>query len=183
MARLPRPVRGLRSTAAWALIALPLAGCAHDGEAPAIVGEPCIPADEAYPQFSGFTLGEVNLETRGSCGADAACLVHRFQGRATCPEGQSAGGGNCVTPDGMPIVVPVERQLESRPPELAVVCSCRCDGPDPRAEYCACPSDMRCEPLIASRPLSYEPDEYGGSYCVYPSAEPRPELVEPSQLL
>jgi hypothetical protein len=46
-----------------------------------------------------------------------------------------------------------------------VICSCRCDGPDPSESYCDCPSDMECAPLV---PYSDVPNtgSYVGSYCI-----------------
>jgi hypothetical protein len=131
------------------------------------LGEPCVPADETFANFSGFSGFEVNIETRGSCGMTNVCLVNEFQGRVTCPSGQSGLPGDrpCATPDGAPVEVSVEPQLESRPAEQAVVCSCRCAGPTRGANYCSCPSGMRCEPLVPARDFDYE--DLAGSYCVY----------------
>jgi hypothetical protein len=131
------------------------------------VGAPCTVADEDIPSFSGFSEREVNIEQGGSCGSSNVCLVHDFRGRATCPSGQTdAEIGACVTPSGEPVVVPVEPQLVGRSADVGMICSCRCDGPDPSASYCTCPSGMRCEELISSR-SSGAFDELAGSYCVY----------------
>jgi hypothetical protein len=108
----------------------------------------------------------VNIEDGGSCGASNVCLVHDFRGRATCPGGQAAGDdGACSTTQGEPVVVPVQAQLPDRPAEVGMVCSCRCDGPNPDASYCLCPDGMRCEELVPAR--SGSTDAYAGSYCVY----------------
>jgi hypothetical protein len=132
------------------------------------LGEPCVPADETFADFSGFSVGEVNVETRGSCGMTNVCLVNQFQGRVTCPSGQSGLPGDrpCATPDGAPVEVSVVPQLESRPAEQAVVCSCRCAGPTRGANYCSCPSGMRCEPLVSDPGIEGDED-LAGSYCVY----------------
>jgi len=127
---------------------------------PARVGEPCITEDERSPDYSGASVGEVNLDASGaSCGPGLVCLGNHFQGRVTCPEGQAAGGG-CATTNGDPLRVEVRPQLESRPANLAVVCSCRCAGPARGADYCSCPSGMRCEDVASgvAGPLA-------GSYC------------------
>lgn len=143
---------------------LTLAGCATDGTAH--VGEPCVSASEDDARFSGFAPGEVNVEPAERCGRRNVCLVNGFQGRVSCPEGQTRGGGStCTTPEGAPIDVDVPPQLETRPADEAVICSCRCDGPQ-RADYCKCPSGMRCEELIFGTPGEGF-DEYIGSYCVY----------------
>jgi len=130
------------------------------------IGDPCIVGDEAFAEFSGFSEHEVNIEDGGSCGTSSVCLVHDFRGRATCPSGQvSADEGGCLTTEGEPVVVPVQPQLPDRPADVGMVCSCRCDGPDPDASYCQCPSGMRCEELIRSG--SGRDDRYTGSYCIY----------------
>jgi hypothetical protein len=134
------------------------------------VGVACIVGDEAFPTFSGFTEGEVNIEVGGSCGLHNVCLVHEFRGRATCPEGQADDEGTCRTTTGEAVTVPVPAQLPDRPAELAMICTCRCDGPDRGAEYCACPSGMRCEELVYSARVGDREspfDDYAGSYCVY----------------
>jgi hypothetical protein len=137
----------------------------------AAVGEACVPADESSAEFSGFALGEINIEgPGGSCGPELSCLVNHFEGRVTCPAGQIDDElGNCLTLDGNPVSVPVPPQLESRPAERHVICSCRCDGPVRGADYCSCPSGMQCEELIVGR--GREDDAYAGSYCTYPTAE------------
>jgi hypothetical protein len=140
---------------------------------PAAIGQACVTEDESFATFSGFSPGEINIEGPGggSCGPELSCIVNRFQGRVTCPAGQSADEiGNCLTPEGSPVSVPVLPQLESRPAERHVICSCRCAGPDRGADYCSCPNGMQCEELISARPGFV--DEYAGSYCTYPTAEP-----------
>jgi hypothetical protein len=146
----------------------------------ASVGEPCVTADERFENFSGFTSGEVNIEgLGGACGSELVCLVTQFQGRVTCPAGQTADElGSCLTTEGEPVSVPVLPQLESRPAERHVICSCRCDGPDRNADYCSCPRGMQCEDLITPR-SSDRNDPYAGSYCTYPT--PVEPVSEPSE--
>jgi len=130
------------------------------------IGDPCVVADEGFVEFSGFSENEVNIEDGGSCGSSSVCLVHDFRGRATCPSGQASGDeGRCLTTAGEPVVVPVQPQLPDRPAEAGMICSCRCDGPDPDASYCLCPAGMHCEELIRSG--IGRDDRYTGSYCVY----------------
>jgi hypothetical protein len=150
-----------------ALSAMNLGACLGEA-APGGVGQPCVTADEDVANFSGFSLGEVTVETGGgACGPSLVCLVHDFQGRASCPSGQAnPEAPQCKTPSGESVKVPVDPQLSMHPAARNVVCSCRCDGPDPGAEYCACPSDMRCEPLIDGV-AGDENKEFAGSYCVY----------------
>jgi hypothetical protein len=154
----------------WALCVLLSSACVGLETVPEDglqVGDPCLVSDESHPEFGGFSEAEVNIEDGGSCGAVNVCLVHQFRGRASCPDGQISGAaGGCTTPDGTPVLVPVEPQLPTRPPELGMVCSCRCDGPDPSATYCECPLGMRCEELIRSSTPEAD-DDRAGSYCVY----------------
>jgi len=129
------------------------------------VGEPCLTSDEAVADFGGYSELEINIEDGGSCGPVDVCLVHDFRGRASCPSGQVEAAGGCTTPSGDAVVVPVAPQLPTRPADLAMVCSCRCDGPDPNVNYCACPDGMSCRELRAAAPGSV--DDFAGSYCVY----------------
>lgn len=187
-----------------ALAYLPLAvGCDVGG-----VGDPCIPEEEYQTQFSGFALDEVNVESRSFQCETRICLVNHFQGRVSCPYGQTedtvcrvygsdavgcsdagaVGDGNAAALDvcripgasGLEdrndaIEVAVEPQLEQRRPENAVYCSCRCDGPDPNARYCECPSGFACVELV--KDLGLGSGQLAGSYCivdgtVYDPAEP-----------
>lgn len=142
----------------------------------AAIGDPCVTADESFATFSGFSMGEINIEgPGGACGPALSCVANHFQGRVSCPAGQAADElGSCLTTEGQPVSVPVQPQLESRPAELAVVCSCRCDGPDRDADYCSCPSGMQCEELIS--PRADRDDPYAGSYCTFP-APPEPQTA------
>jgi len=83
---------------------LPLA-CQSGG-----VGDPCTPEDEYDPGFAGFKVTEENIESRSFQCQTRICLVNHFQGRASCPAGQTAptycdpsaaapcaeGSGSCV---------------------------------------------------------------------------------------
>jgi len=158
-------------------------GCEPGG-----VGDPCTPEDEYTQEFSGFSVGEVNVESRSFQCETRICLVNHFQGRVSCPygqttvdiEGDAANGlapkaGNdparCRIPgtDGTDPVnqinVPVDPQLEDRQADKAVYCSCRCDGPDEGARYCECPSGYKCEELVKELGLSAA-GQLAGSYCV-----------------
>ena len=134
---------------------------------PGSVGDQCIPADESFATFSGFSLGEINISDEDPQCSSGNCMVVRFRGRVTCPEGNQ-DGGVCTTAAGEEVSVPVYPQLPDRPAERAVFCSCRCDGPAGQGPFCDCPSGMACEPaLVASSDDSYA-DQYAGSYCVKP---------------
>lgn len=52
------------------------------------VGDPCVPEDEYLTTFSGFSVGEVNVESRSVQCLTRVCLVNHFQGRVSCPYGQ-----------------------------------------------------------------------------------------------
>lgn len=53
------------------------------------IGDPCAPEDEYLTGFSGFSQGEVNLESRSFQCLTRVCLVNHFGGRVTCPYGQT----------------------------------------------------------------------------------------------
>jgi len=165
-------------------------GCQTGG-----VGDPCTPEDEYQKTFSGYAVAEVNLESKSFQCETRLCLVNHFQGRVTCPYGQSS---NAVTPGGklepteqtqylmadgvtpnekgychLPgtsdkdnrVTVPVNKQYQNRRPINAVYCSCRCDGPDTNARYCKCPTGFQCTELL--REVRELPgQELAGSYCV-----------------
>jgi hypothetical protein len=160
-------------------------GCNEGG-----VGDPCTPEDEYQTEFSGFSVTEVNVESRSFQCETRVCLVNNFQGRVSCPYGQTqadidaclmGGTSSCTKPGGAAdrictvpgtsgaraediIEVSVEPQLFERQADQAVYCSCRCDGPDPNARYCECPSGFVCEELVDD--LGLGSGQLAGSYCV-----------------
>jgi hypothetical protein len=145
-------------------------GC-HGG-----VGDPCTPEDEYNPYFSGFSAAEINIETRSLQCETRLCLVNHFQGRVTCPYGQTAdmlsGAAQtserqyCHTPGSSERVqMPVASQLTARRARDSVYCSCRCDGPNPGVSYCRCPSGFVCTELL-TRIDELGSEELAGSYCV-----------------
>ena len=149
------------------------------------VGHPCIPEDEYRTLFSGFGATEVYVESRSFQCMTRVCLVDHFQGRVSCPYGQteddlSLPGDDpkrCRVPatdgreEGEEIEVAVDPWLVARPPEDAVYCSCRCDGPDPSADYCECPSGYACRELVPDLgPLGS--GNLAGSYCVKDGGNP-----------
>lgn len=150
---------------AWIPLALFALGCESGG-----VGEPCTPEDEYQEDFSGFAVTEVNVESRSFQCETRVCLVNHFQGRVSCPYGQTAdqatmGTGNCKIPGSEDkIKVPVEPQLTSRRAGQTVYCSCRCDGEDPSARYCECPSGYGCVKLVDK--IGEGNEQLAGSYCI-----------------
>ncbi len=130
--------------------------------------------------FSGFVTNEVAIGYCAACDGDGLCIANHFQGRVTCPYGQTqeeidtlppndpmrcraadTGGGVSTEP----VLVPVDPQRIDRRGDDAVVCTCQCAGPErsmPAEGWCACPSSMECGSLI--------PDLGGSSsmsgYCI-----------------
>lgn len=154
-----------------------LVGCEVGG-----VGDPCIPEDEYTKGFSGFSVQEVNVESRSFQCLTRICLVNHFQGRVSCPYGTPGSDGNsraaipetppgCTVPDNadQKVTAEVEPQLARRQANDAVYCSCRCDGPDPSARYCECPSGFACRPLVDDLKLGSA--QLVGNYCVREGTE------------
>ncbi len=140
-------------------------------------GTPCLPFEEQWPSFSGYNVEQVTvLESDPACGT-GVCLVNHFQGRVSCPYGQSLADlslppddpRRCRIPDaaGWATEGAVEAealpQLLDRRAEDVVQCSCRCAGPDPSADYCTCPSGMECVEVAPD--LGFQRG-YEGSYCI-----------------
>jgi hypothetical protein len=79
--------------AVGAITAVSAQGCANTG-----VGDPCTPDAEYSPQFGGFQVGEVSIESRSFVCLSRLCLVNHFQGRVSCPYGQVANPANASLP-------------------------------------------------------------------------------------
>lgn len=143
-------------------------GCPAEG-----IGDPCVPEDEYSPTFSGFAITEVSTESRSFSCQSRLCLVNRFRGRVSCPYGQelaAQGDARCSLPGSAdPVSAPVAPQLLDRRAQDAVFCSCRCDGPDPSARYCECPSGFSCSQVVPE--LSLGRAQLPGSYCVRTGSE------------
>jgi hypothetical protein len=139
---------------------------ATNAELAARVGEPCVLADEALPQYGGLSSAETVVERQpDECGA-GVCLSYGFQGRVSCPEGNDdADDPECLTTGGEPVTVPVLPQLPDRPAEDAVICTCRCDGPAGEGPFCACPAGFECQ-LDVIADLSVASRAEAGGYCV-----------------
>jgi hypothetical protein len=176
-----------RTHSLLSFIALATLGLSTLGCEPGGVGDPCIPEDEYRQEFSSFAVTEVNVESKSFQCVTRVCLVNHFQGRVSCPYGQTEAAVGIPDPatevpgtdkrlrcripgtDGtLPvdrITVPVEAQLNERRADQAVYCSCRCAGPDPNARYCECPSGYKCEELVKELGFS-KGSQLAGSYCV-----------------
>jgi|1185.fasta_scaffold312304_1 hypothetical protein len=161
-------------------------GCESGG-----VGDPCTPEDEFFDNFSGFSLGEVNVESRSFQCETRVCLVNKFQGRVSCPYGTNGTAADpgtqetvkhnlpCEVPQfGGYVSVPVDAWRTERKPEVAVYCSCRCDGPDPNARYCECPSGFECTEIVSSRSSqSTGQEQLAGSYCIRSGSDVDPITI------
>ena len=107
-------------------------------------------------------MGEVQLQDDARCGVSSSCLM-----RAPAVEACRAGSVVADCARGVDEFVPIPPWVE---PELAWeegICTCRCDGSAPDADYCACPAGMRCAALIPSAGANAAARAYVGSYCVY----------------
>ncbi len=152
-------------------------GCQSGG-----IGDPCVPEDEYQQYFSGYAVTEVNIESRSFQCETRLCLVNHFQGRVTCPYGQTEEQAKDTTP--LPadqeaqlchipgtsgpenrIKVPVNKQFTNRRAINTVYCSCRCDGPDKNARYCKCPTVFQCVKLLDSIDRLGS-KELAGNYCI-----------------
>jgi hypothetical protein len=140
------------------------------------IGDPCVPEDEYQAYFSGYEVSEVNLETRSFQCESRICLINHFQGRVSCPYGQSLEGGaepRCHIPgttgvEGA-IRVDARPQFLNRRAADAVYCSCRCGGNDAEGRYCKCPTGFSCTVLLHD--IRIGPEELNGAYCVRAGTE------------
>jgi hypothetical protein len=134
------------------------------------VGDPCTPEDEYSASFQNFSVDEVYVESRSMQCETRLCLANHFQGRVSCPYGQTQEQAEkdprCRVPgSNTPVSGSVNPQLSQRRATDAVYCSCRCDGPDANARYCECPSGYACQQLVPK--FGFEKQaQLAGSYCV-----------------
>jgi hypothetical protein len=106
------------------------------------VGDPCTPENEYEGSFTGFSMTEAYLESRSFQCATRICLVNHFQGRVSCPLGQSpdivhpcsgpgdescGGGESCVSGGAFT-------------PTCTV-----CDGTNPSCVPARCPTGLTCD--------------------------------------
>ncbi|HEX3770396.1 MAG TPA: hypothetical protein VHV30_06010 [Polyangiaceae bacterium] len=143
----------------------------------AAVGTPCIPGSERDSTFGGFNEGEVATDTaNATCGAGMTCLVNHFQGRTTCPYGQTAPGvssvsgvPSCTVPGTNGLVQPpngtVAPQCTDRRASDTVYCSCRCANgnggtSDDGGPYCSCASGYACTPTTPTASYCLKADTF-----------------------
>ena len=172
----------------WLLVVVPwAAACGDDLREPTGVGESCIPSDEYDPAFSGYSAAELNLDFGPHQCATNLCLVNHFQGRVSCPYGQTLsdveqGTPGCVIPRragahaGEPVLVPVAPQLLGRRPDRAVYCSCRCANAQGKtndgAVYCDCLEGYQCAQLLPD--LDMVDATMTGGFCIKKGTDLKP---------
>lgn len=173
-------------------------GSASNGGAPGTstaiglrLGDPCIPSNE-NGGLTDLSATEVLLDMgTPECGEDL-CLANHFQGRVTCPYGQTLDEAaewetatdwstRCSLPGtdgsdpGDRIQRAVQPQVIARPAADTVHCSCRCANDDGRTDdgdsYCTCPADLVCVHLVDDIGIDTPEPELSGSYCIKPGAE------------
>lgn len=176
-------VRRISNT--FTLFVVALAGVASSACQSGGIGDPCIPEDEYNRDFAGYQPTESNVESQSFQCETRVCLVANFRGRVSCPYGQadpskgSAGQDQtCYLPGtqtgdaNSSVTVAVDSWIikpQSRKPEQAVYCSCRCDGPDKAARYCQCPSGFTCQKVIDD--IGKGRAQLAGSYCIKEGTE------------
>jgi hypothetical protein len=127
------------------------------------VGVACISENEQVAAFPGFSTNEINVTEGTPQCASGVCLADHFQGRASCPYGQTQSDldkppsdpARCrtTTKDNVvgstPVTEVVPPQIVDRRAEDVMICSCVCGGDDPnRPTHCSCPAGMECAPLV-----------------------------------
>ena len=126
--------------------------------APNVVADDSVPGDRYYTCNGADGIAGTSDDGGSKCN-DTTCAPGGLDHDLSCriPFGD---GGKLEDR----IQVPVDPQLFDRQAHDAVYCSCRCDGPDPNARYCECPSGFACEELVDE--LNLGKGQLAGSYCV-----------------
>ena len=173
------------------LVAVALAtllfACSDDEETkkstPGAVGDPCILDIEEEPDFSGFPIGMTyaGRTTPEVCESEV-CFANHFQGRVSCPYGQTeeqaASDPACFLPgSNEPVTVPVDPQLLARSPAMAMTCSCQCGAPP---EGCECPTGTVCASLSSEFTLPMYCMIEGAVYD--PTQPPSPDVCDESSM-
>jgi hypothetical protein len=180
-----------RNSNTFTLFFVAVAGVASAACQSGGVGDPCVPEDEYTKTFSGYAANESNVESQSFQCETRVCLVANFRGRVSCPYGQADDkdpNRACYIPGTDAIqdnrIIPkVDGWIASAPgapngrkADQAVYCSCRCDGPDPGARYCDCPSGFVCQKLIED--IGKGRAQLAGSYCIKEGTQ----VTDPSAL-
>jgi hypothetical protein len=118
------------------LATIPLA-CQSGG-----VGDPCTPEDEYDASFSSFSVLDGRIESRSFQCSTRICLVNHFQGRVSCPLGQSAA-------DIHPCTGESDKSCgagESCVPSATLAPACTLCAGDPSCVPVLCPLGSQCDP-------------------------------------
>jgi hypothetical protein len=114
------------------------------------VGDPCVPPDELEATFSGFSIAQEYIVASDyfSCNA-GICLVNHFQGRVTCPLGQTApmpcaGPADTTTCGAGATCVSAELPADACDPAADAPCGNTGRFCDPALKVCKCTSDAGC---------------------------------------
>ncbi len=168
---------GLLGLAAVAGLASLPAACQSGG-----VGDPCTPEEEYGTSFSGFNVAEEYLETRSFQCATRICLVNHFQGRVSCPLGQSQSDVHTCAGPGDTSCGTGESCVASG--TLAPICGACDPATDPGCVAMPCPTGLTCDPALGlctcdsakSATLTLDGTSYACSYfdptCAPGGAEP-----------
>jgi hypothetical protein len=166
----PRVAFALSTIAATCALSCSSVETANTAQTFRDLGQGCVPEPEVESHFSGFSRTHVEvIEGTEQCQSHM-CLVNHFQGRVSCPNGQSSVDINnasytCTIPGASdPVMVPVQPQLTNRRDADSVYCSCRCAGSDPNATYCKCGDGFQCVDLVPDYGVGAS--AVAGSYCV-----------------
>jgi hypothetical protein len=144
-----------------------------DAPAPAAQGTACVPSSEDMATGAASVM-DVSLDTANATCGSLVCLSNHFQGRVSCPYGQSqtrtapAGAMPCTVPgSGAPVTSAVQAQCTNRKAADTVYCSCRCANTNGRtddgATYCTCDTGFDCTQLVTSTGSNAS---QAGGYCM-----------------
>jgi hypothetical protein len=129
---------GLAGFAAVVTLAVIPLACQSGG-----VGDPCTPDEEYGAGFNGFDLAEGYIESRSFSCTTRICLVNHFQGRVSCPLGQSA---NDIHPCTGPSDTTCGGDAKCVPSAtLSPVCTPPCDPNDLSCVQVHCPAGLQCD--------------------------------------
>jgi hypothetical protein len=139
--------------------------CNNAADAPAGVGDPCIPGEELHATGS-FQKNELGIEVDSVQCETRVCLRHYFQGRVSCPYGNNDTFGQAADPSnkchevkGRPglftlegnypgtLCCPVLGDPAEKPMNFPVSAQCSKRGAKD-AVYCSCRCDVPADPDI-----------------------------------
>jgi len=139
------------------------------------IGAPCHSDVDLDPTYAGANYYEIGVIPNDPMCNGGACVIDHFQGRTSCPYGQSADG---AVPEGTACSIPgsdaaiqaaVAPWCSQRPPSEVVTCSCRCadlaGGTDDSGTFCTCPAGFTCTQLVSSLGAGVD-TSLAGAYCI-----------------